>query len=84
MLVVRGESLKVKARGLAFKNMTKWLRESLLGFQLSKSLTVDLIFIFTVHFILIFFSFYFSFSIFGTTRVKGYQSRCHISHKLMA
>ena len=33
MLVVRGESSKAKARGLAFKNMTKWLRESLLGFQ---------------------------------------------------
>ena len=26
----------------------------------------------------------FYFSIFRTTRVRGYQSRCHISHKLMA
>jgi len=33
MLVVREEILKVKARGLAFKNMIKWLRESLLEFQ---------------------------------------------------
>ena len=30
----------------------------------------------------LFISFYFS--IFRTTRVRGYQSRCHISHKLMA
>jgi len=27
---------------------------------------------------------FFSFSIFRTTRVRGYQSRCHISHNLMA
>ena len=37
-------------------------------------------------FILFYFSFlfFFSFSIFRTTQVRGYQSRCHISHKLMA
>ena len=27
------------------------------------------------------FHFYFYFSIFRTTRVRGYQSHCHISHK---
>jgi len=32
----------------------------------------------------IFHFFYFLFSIFRTTWVRGYQSRCHISHKLMA
>ena len=31
----------------------------------------------------LYFYFYF-FSIFRTTRVRVYQSRCHISHKLMA
>jgi len=31
-----------------------------------------------------FFFFYFLFSIFRTTWVKVYQSRCHISHNLMA
>ena len=42
-----------------------------------------LYFIFPFHFIfLVFFSF--SFSIFRTTQVRVYQSRCHISHKLMA
>ena len=46
--------------------------------SLSRLLTVDFIFLF----ILLFFSF--SFSIFRTTRVRVYQSRCHISHKLMA
>jgi len=39
-------------------------------------------FLFSLYFI---FSFLFSlFSIFRTTQVKVYQSRCHISHKLMA
>jgi len=35
-------------------------------------------------FYFIFLFFYFLFSIFRTTRVRDYQSRCHISHKLMA
>ena len=48
--------------------MTRCLEEYVL-----RSLTVD--------FILFLF---FSFSIFRTTRVRAYQSRCHISHKLMA
>ena len=43
-----------------------------------------LYFIFSFHFILLYFSFSFSFSIFRTTWVRVYQSRCHISHKLMA
>ena len=40
---------------------------------LSRSLTMDLTFIFTLHF--------FCFSIFRTTQVRVYRSRCHISHK---
>ena len=48
----------------------------------SRSLTIDLIFIFISYFIFIFILFYFS--IFRTTWVRGYQSRCHISHNLMA
>ena len=44
---------------------------------LSRSLTVD--FIFSFHFIFLFFFFYFIlFSIFRTTQVRGYLSRCHI------
>ena len=39
-------------------------------------------YLFSLYFI--FLSFFFYFSIFRTTRVRGYQSRCHISHKLMA
>ena len=50
--------------------------------MLSRLLTMDLIFIFISYFIFIFL--FFSFSIFRTTRVRGYQSRCHISHNLMA
>ena len=44
----------------------------------------------TLFYFLFSFSFYFTllflflFSIFRTTRVRVYQSRCHISHKLMA
>ena len=38
--------------------------------------------IFTFHFIVI--PFYFLFSIFRTARVRTDQSRCHISHNLMA
>ena len=38
------------------------------------------IFSFHFHFTLLFFSF----SIFRTAQVRVYQSRCHISHKLMA
>ena len=39
-------------------------------------------FLFFLNFIFCFL--FFSFSIFKTTRVSVYQSRCHISHKLMA
>jgi len=42
-----------------------------------------LYFIFSFHFYFTFLFFFFSFSIFRTTRVRVYQSRCHISHKLM-
>jgi len=41
-------------------------------------------FIFSFHFILFFFVFFLFFSIFRTTRVRVYQSWCHISHKLIA
>ena len=44
---------------------------------MSRSLTVDFVFIFSFHFILLLFS------IFRTTQVRVYQSCCHISHKLM-
>ena len=49
---------------------------------LSRSLIVDFIFyfLFSLYFIFIFLVF----SIFRTTRVRGYQSCCYISHKLMA
>ena len=49
----------------------------------SRSLMVD--FILSSLFTLFYFSFLFPFyfSIFRTTRVRGYQSRCNISHKLM-
>jgi len=43
-----------------------------------------LYFISSFHFILLYFTFLFHFSIFRTTWVGVYQSRCHISHKLMA
>ena len=43
-----------------------------------------LYFIFSFHFILFLFFFYILFSIFRTTRVRDYQTHCHISHKLMA
>ena len=36
------------------------------------------------YFLVSFYLFSFSFSIFRTTQVRVYQSRCHISHKLMA
>ena len=49
---------------------------------LVKIVNDGLYFIFSFHFILPFFSF--SFSIFRTTRVRVYQSHCHINHKLMA
>jgi len=51
---------------------------------MSRSLAVDFVFIFSFHFILLLFYFFFYFSIFRTTQVGVYQSRCHISHKLMA
>ena len=44
-------------------------------------------FLFSLSFIFLFlflFFLLFSISIFRTTQVRGYQSRCHISHKLMA
>ena len=39
-----------------------------------------------VHFYFLFYFFFLLlfFSIFRTTQVRGYQSRCHISHNLMA
>ena len=49
---------------------------------LSRLLMMDLTFIFVSYFISLFL--FFSFSIFRTTRVRSYQSRCHISNKLMA
>ena len=51
---------------------------------MSRLLTMDLTFIFVSYFIFSFSFLFFSFSIFRTTWVRGYQSRCHISHNLMA
>jgi len=52
---------------------------------LSRSLTVDFIFyfLFSLYFIFIFIFYFILFSIFRTTRVRVYQSRCNISHKVM-
>ena len=51
---------------------------------MSRLLTIDLTFMFRLSFyFIVSFSFLF-FSIFRTTQVRVYQSRCHISHKLMA
>jgi len=50
----------------------------------SRSLTVNFIFIFSFHFILFLFFLFLLFSIFRTTQVRVYQLHCHISHKLMA
>jgi len=52
--------------------------------SLSRSLMVDSVFIFSFPWILFFIFFSFKFSIFRTTWVRSYQSRCHINHKLMA
>ena len=57
---------------------TYYLWIVLLIFLLLRSLMVDFIFIFSFYFIFLLFS------IFRTTRVRVYQSRCYISHKLMA
>ena len=62
-------------------------RENQGSIKLASVKIVDggLYFIFSFHFLfLFFFSFLFHFSIFRTTRVRVHQSRCHISHKLMA
>ena len=68
-VVIRPESIKMK-------------EEKVKRALVSRLLTMDLIFIFISYFIFhfLFFSY---FSIFRTTWVRGYQSRCHISHKLM-
>ena len=68
------------------KETEKWKKEDrvLLSTKdlVLRSLTMNLTFIFISYFS---FSFsFFSFSIFRTTQVRGYQSCCHISHKLMA
>ena len=50
----------------------------------SRSMKMDLIFIFISYFYFSLPFLFFSFFIFRTTRVRGYQSHCHISHNLMA
>ena len=60
------------------------VRLSTMSTQMSRSLTMDLTFIFISYFSFFFFFLFFSFSIFRTTQVRGYQSRGHISHNLMA
>jgi len=51
---------------------------------LLRSLMVDFILFFSLTLFFFSFFFYFLFSIFRTTQVRVYQSRCHISHKSMA
>ena len=53
-------------------------------YVVSRRLTVDFIYFYFPSFVLFFLFFSFLFSIFRTTQVRGYQSRCHISHQLMA
>ena len=60
------------------------LCERCMSTRLSRLLTMDLTFIFVSYFIFSFPFLFFYFSIFRTTQVRGYQSRCHISHNLMA
>ena len=57
---------------------------SLIYKLMSRSLTMDLTFIFHFSFYLILFCFSFLFLFLEQTRVRVHQSRCHISHKLMA
>jgi len=52
-------------------------------FAIVKIVDGRLYFIFSFQFYFTFLFFFFSFSIFRTTRVRVYQSCCHISHKLM-
>ena len=56
-------------------------------FEITKGVKIvdgGLHFIFSFTFFFFFFFFYFLLSIFRTTQVRVHQSRCHISHKLMA
>ena len=59
-------------------------RSELLEKYTVKIIDSGLYFIFSFHFYFTLLYFSFSFSIFRTARVRVYQSRCHISHKLMA
>jgi len=58
--------------------------KKLLCLWMSRSSKVDFVHFYSLFFIFIFLFLFFSFSIFRTTWVRGYQSRCHISHNLMA
>ena len=71
---------------LCYNSVTLGLikEENLVLGLMSRSWTVDFIHFYFLSFIWFFLSFYFLFSIFRTTQVRGYQSRCHISHKLIA
>jgi len=60
------------------RRMTSYIIKDMMTL-VSKSLTMDLTFIFTLHFSFYFILFYFS--IFRTTWVRVYWSCCHISHK---
>ena len=62
--------------------VASFIENVIVGTEVSRSLTMNLTFIFI--FISYFIFLFFSFSIFRTTRVRGYQSCCHISHNLMA
>ena len=87
-------TIKKKNRGRKQKNKKKrldnrtflWRRNLKRGIMLRSGM-VNFIFILSFYFILFSLFFFFSFlfySMFRTTRVRVYQSCCHISHKLMA
>jgi len=59
-----------------------WSQLQIMG--MSRSLKVDFVHFYFLSFIFIFLFLLFSISIFRTTQVRHYQSRCHISHNLMA
>ena len=63
------------------------LKQKNVNFTLSQYVKIannGLNFYFHFLFYFYFYFLFFSFSIFRTTRIRGYQSHCHISHKLMA
>jgi len=76
-LYIKPEKCKWKVREVEFLGVV-------IGPEMSRPLTVDFIYFYFLSFVLFFLFFSFLFSIFRAAQVRGYQSRCHISHNLMA